>query len=91
MAVGRNDNYDLKKKGTVVWQGIPQAPMFWRVHNCDLKKKYSHLAVGRNDNYILKKKVQSSGGFIITSRKKRFSHLAVSGNVLGAARQNTRK
>ncbi len=57
--------------------------MFWWVHNYDLKKRYSHLAVSRNDNYDLKKKVQSSGGFIITSRKKRFSHLAVSGNGWG--------
>ncbi len=28
------------------------------------------MAVGRNDNYDPPKKVQSSGGFIITSRKK---------------------
>jgi hypothetical protein len=64
--------------------GVPQARMFWRVPNYDLKKRaYSHLAVGRSDNYNLKKKVQLSGGFIITSRKKRFSRLAVSGNVWG--------
>ncbi len=44
--------------------------MFWWVHNYDLKKKYSHLAVSRNDNYDPQKKVQSSGGFIVTSGKK---------------------
>ena len=61
--------------------------MFRRVHNYDLKKKtYSRLAFGRNDNYDLKKiKVQSSGGFIITSEKKSFSRLAVSGNVWGGS------
>ncbi len=48
------------------------------------KKRYSRLAVGRNDNYNLKKKVQSSGGFIITSGK-RFSCLAVSGNIWGGS------
>ncbi len=32
---------------------------------------YSRLAIGRNDNYNLKnKKIQTSGGFIITSGKK---------------------
>ncbi len=41
------------------------------------------MAVGRNDNYDLKKKVQSPGGFINTSGKKRLSRLGVSGNVLG--------
>ncbi len=47
--------------------------MFLRVHYYNLKKKRcSHLVVGRNDNYDLKiKKEQLSGGFIITSKKKR--------------------
>ncbi len=60
--------------------------MSWRVQNYDLKKRYSRLAVGMNDNYDLKKKqVQSSGGFTIMSGKKRFSRLAISGNVWGGS------
>jgi hypothetical protein len=59
--------------------------MFRQVPNYNLKKRYSRLAIGRNDNYDGKKKVQSSGGFIITSTKKRFSRLAVSGNVWGGS------
>ena len=67
--------------------GVPRARMFWQVHNYDLKKKkvQSSVTVSRNDNYDLKKKLQSSGGFINTSGKKRLSRPAISGNVWGGS------
>jgi hypothetical protein len=58
--------------------------MFWRVHNYDLTKKVQlSVAVGRNDNYDLKKKCTVVWQVHKYVRKKRLSHLAISGNLGG--------
>jgi hypothetical protein len=56
LVIGRNDNYDLKKKDTNAW----------RVHNYVLKKRLSHLAVSGN-GWGGSTSSDVFGGFIITT------------------------